>query len=73
MNLCTLDDDGTPIGKELRANWIENNSTTIIIKNDGKMVDTTDPGNDIILKTDPVSETSVEYKNIFEKKDSGIG
>lgn len=72
VNLCTLDDDGTPIGKELRANWIENNSTTIIIRNDGEMVDTADPGNDIILKTYPVSETSVEYKNIFEKKDSGI-
>lgn len=72
VNLCTLEDNGTPIGKVLVANWIENNSTTIIIRNDGKMVDTADPGNDIILKTYPVSETSVEYKNIFEKKDSGI-
>lgn len=69
VNLCTLDDDGTPIGKELRANWIENNSTTIIIKNDGKMVDTAEPGNDIVLK-DLNEET--EFQGIFTRVENGI-
>ena len=69
VNLCTLDGDGTPIGKELRANWIENNSTTIIIKNDGKMVNTNTPGTDIILKKFQGSE---EYNGVFEKVKDGI-
>lgn len=69
VNLCTLDDDGTPTGKELRANWIENNSTTIIIINDGKMVDTNTPQTDIILKKFQGSE---EYEGVFEKVNDGI-
>lgn len=69
VNLCTLDDNGNPTGKELRANWIENNSTTIIIKNDGKMVNTNTPGTDIILKKFQGSE---EYKGVFEKVKDGI-
>lgn len=69
VNLCTLDDDGTPIGKELRANWIENNSTTIIIRNDGKMVDTTDPGKDIILKD---RNGTTKFQGIFTRVENGI-
>lgn len=69
VNLCTLDDDGTPTGKELRANWIENNSTTIIIRNDGEMVNTNTPETDIILKK---SQGSEEYEGVFEKVNDGI-
>lgn len=69
VNLCTLDDDGTPTGKELRANWIENNSTTIIIRNDGKMVDTTDPGKDIILKD---RNGTTKFQGIFTRVENGI-
>lgn len=69
VNLCTLDGDGTPIGKELRANWIENNSTTIIIRNNGEMVDTADPGNNIILKD---LNGTTEFLGIFTKVENGI-
>ena len=69
VNLCTLDDNGTPIGKVLVANWIENNSTTIIIRNNGEMVDTTDPGKDIILKD---LNGTTEFLGIFTKVENGI-
>ena len=69
VNLCTLDVDGTPIGKELRANWIENNSTAIIIRNNGEMVDTTDPGKDIILKD---RNGTTKFQGIFTRVENGI-
>lgn len=69
VNLCTLDDNGNPIGKVLVANWIENNSTTIIIRNNGEMVDTADPGNNIILKD---LNGTTKFLGIFTKVENGI-
>lgn len=69
VNLCTLEDNGTPIGKVLVANWIENNSTTIIIRNNGEMVDTADPGKDIILKD---RNGTTKFQGIFTRVENGI-
>lgn len=69
VNLCTFDANGNPTGNVLTANWIENNSTTIIIRNDGKMVNTDNPDEDIVLKN---LENKTEFQGMFQRVESGI-
>lgn len=68
-NLCTVNGDGSLTGYTLTANWLETDGATIIITENGKPVDISDPGNSITLKAFNGSE---EFTGEFERKDAGI-
>ena len=48
-NLCTVDGDGNLEGYTLYANWFETDGATIVITNNGEMVNTSEPEKDIVL------------------------
>ena len=64
-NLCTLDDDGTPVGITLTADWVGNGSICISVTKDGKGV--TGLREKLILIDDNLSE----YTPVFTEDPAG--
>lgn len=69
-NLCTVGKDGSLTGHTLTANWVETNGATIIIMDDGQLVNVDDEKSDIKLIEAYRGEET--YQGVFEKKASGI-
>lgn len=68
-NLCSIDEEGNLQGYELTANWLEASTATIVITDNGSMVDTNNAQGDIMLESINGSAT---FENIFEKKAAGV-
>ena len=70
-NLCTVKEDtGELQGDTLTANWVETNGATIIIMDNGQLVNVDDEKSDIKLIEAYRGEET--YQGVFEKKASGI-
>lgn len=68
-NLCSIDEEGNLQGYELTANWLEASTATIVVTDNGSMVDTNNAQGDIMLESINGSAT---FENIFEKKAAGV-